>query len=177
MRPNLPGFLSRNGRMPELPAHTPAPDTQLLTLEPTHADTPLVLIHGAWLDGRYWGSLAKQLNAFGFRIHTPTMAGNGWPVPPPHTNYQTIVDLIVAEIENANLWGAYLVAHSFGGVVAQQVAQRVYQRLAGVIFFDAFVAEPGESMFDLQSVSGPEIVEAIKQMRDPATNAMSWPFP
>src|SRR5689334_8804344 len=117
MRTNLPSFLSRRGRILEPPMHTPATETQLVTLEPSNADTPLVLIHGAWLDGRYWGSLAKQLSAFGFRIHTPTMAGNGWAVPPPHTDYQTIVDLIVVEIENANLWGAYLVPHRHGGAV------------------------------------------------------------
>jgi pimeloyl-ACP methyl ester carboxylesterase len=175
--PNLPNFLTRRGQMPIVPAPAMSEQSQPVTLEPSNADTPLVLIHGAWLDGRYWGNLAKQLSAFGFRIHTPTMAGNGWPVPPPHTDYQTIVDLIVSEVENANLWGLYLVAHSFGDVVAQQVAQKVYQRLAGVIFFDAFVAEPGESMLDIQSVSGPEIVDAIRALRDPKTNAMSWPFP
>jgi pimeloyl-ACP methyl ester carboxylesterase len=175
--PNLPSFLSRHGRMSLAPAPEPITESQVVAFDPSSLDTPLVLIHGAWLDGRYWSPVAKQLHGFGFRIHTPTMAGNGWPVPPPHTDYQTIVDLIVAEIENANLWGLYLVAHSFGGVVAQQVAQAAYQRVTGIIFFDAFVAEPGESMLDLQSVSGPDIVDAIRQMRDPKTNAMSWPFP
>src|SRR5689334_10112648 len=126
--PNLPSFLSRHGRMPLAPAPEPTTQSQLVTFDPSSVDTPLVLIHGAWLDGRYWSPVAKQLHAFGFRIYTPTLAGNGQAVPPPHVDFETIVDLIVAEIENANLWGAYLIPHSFGGLTAMLVAQRVYQR-------------------------------------------------
>lgn len=167
--PALPPFPS--------PAAPHADSADLATMhELPHADTPIVLIHGSWLGSWYWLPLAGHLNALGFRVFAPTLTGYGLATPPPHLSFEEMVEPLVSQIEAADIWGGYLLAHSFGGVVAQQVAQRVRKRLDGVIFFDAFIAEPGEAMLDIRGTAGPEFVAGLRALHDEQLNAMSWPF-
>jgi pimeloyl-ACP methyl ester carboxylesterase len=42
-----------------------------------------------------------------------------------------------------------LVGHSYGGMVATGVADRAHERIAQVVYLDAFVPQAGESLFDL----------------------------
>lgn len=44
---------------------------------------------------------------------------------------------------------AVLVGHSYGGMVITGVAQAVPERVSRLIYFDAYLPEPGESRWDL----------------------------
>ena len=45
-----------------------------------------------------------------------------------------------------------LIGHSYGGIVATGVADRAAERLAQIIYLDAFVPKAGESMVDLATL-------------------------
>ena len=105
-----------------------------------------VLIHGSWQDGRCWDETVEALAAAGHTAYAPTLPGNGERADPAVTMAQTaaaVVDLIV---EN-DLREIVLVGHSFGGAVAQLVAQELPDRLARVVFYNAYVVADGEAVF------------------------------
>ena len=63
-----------------------------------------------------------------------------------------------------------LVAHSYGGMVA--TADRVRERIAQLIYLDAFVPHDGQSLFDLQPA------DARARMRELArTDGEGWRLP
>src|SRR5262249_58738298 len=62
--------------------------------------------------------------------------------------------------------------HSYGGMVATGVADRARERIAQLIYLDAFVPKDGQSLFDLQ------IAEARERMRELARTAGDgWRLP
>ena len=58
---------------------------------------------------------------------------------------QDIVNLLFYE----DLWEVVLVGHSYGGMVISGVAARAPERLATLIYLDAYVPAEGQSEFDL----------------------------
>jgi pimeloyl-ACP methyl ester carboxylesterase len=56
---------------------------------------------------------------------------------------------IVAVLEWEDLHDVRIVAHSYGGMVATGVADRTPERIAEIIYLDAFVPDNGQSMLDL----------------------------
>ena len=65
-----------------------------------------------------------------------------------------------------------LIAHSYGGMVATGVADRARERIAQVIYLDAFVPRDGQSLFDLQPA------DARARMRELArTDGEGWRLP
>lgn len=114
-----------------------------------------VLIHGSWQDGRCWDATVAALTAAGHEAHAPTLPGNGDLANPSVTMAETaaaVVDLIVSK----DLTEVVLVGHSFGGAVAQLVAQQVSDRLARVVFYNAYVIADGATVFTYvpESVAG-----------------------
>ncbi|ADD43871.1 alpha/beta fold hydrolase [Stackebrandtia nassauensis] len=112
-------------------------------------NTPtLVLIHGAWHDGRAWDDTAEHLRAQGYEVHTPTVAGHG-PDGDRTTTLDGAVDSIVEYIEENDLTNVALVGHSLGGVYISQAAPRIADRLSRLVFLVAFVLSDGESLYDV----------------------------
>ncbi len=68
---------------------------------------------------------------------------------PPRTYVLVHIDQITRLVEANDLRDVVLVGHSYGGMVVAGVASRVPRRVAGIVYVDAFVAEPGQSAFDV----------------------------
>ncbi|MFY1695509.1 MULTISPECIES: alpha/beta fold hydrolase [unclassified Solwaraspora] len=105
-----------------------------------------VLVHGSWHDGGCWDGVRRHLVAAGHEVHAPTLPGNGVGGDPTVTMAQTVgavTDLLV----DADLRDVVLVGHSFGGAVVQAVAVAVPQRLARLVFHNAYVLGDGDSVF------------------------------
>jgi pimeloyl-ACP methyl ester carboxylesterase len=64
-----------------------------------------------------------------------------------------------------------LLGHSYGGMVATGVADRVPERISQLIYLDAFVPRDGQSLLDLQ---GPE---AANGMRERVKAGDGWRVP
>ena len=84
-------------------------------------------------------------------MHAPTLTGLGdrAHLATPVTSLATHVEDVVARLEMDDLHDVVLVGHSSAGAVVTGVAQRAPDRLAGLVYLDAFVAGPGQSVLDL----------------------------
>ena len=135
-----------------------------------------VLVHGAWHGGWCWQKVKALLEAQGHRVFTPTKTGLG---ERAHLMSGTItMDTLVEDIANViryeDLHEVILVGHSFGGTVISGVAEKVKERLRGLIYLDAAILENGESMF---SQMPEEIVAERKALALESSNGLSLPVP
>jgi pimeloyl-ACP methyl ester carboxylesterase len=120
-----------------------------------------VLVHGAWHGGWCWRRVADQLTAKGHKVFTPTLTGLG---ERSHLlragiNVSTHVADIVNVIKWEDLSGVVLCGHSYGGMVVSGVAERIADKIAPIVFLDAFVPQHGDSMV---AITGPAVRDALK---------------
>lgn len=110
-----------------------------------------VLVHGAWGGGWKFARVAERLRKRGHTVFTPTLTGAG---ERSHLlsgaiNLSTHVTDVVNVIRYEDLSGVVLLGHSYGGMVITQVADKIPDRIAALVYLDAFVPEDGQSLFDL----------------------------
>src|SRR5258707_8677923 len=113
------------------------------------------LVHGGWHGGWVWKRVARHLREEGHDVYTPTMTGLG---ERSHllnatinlsTNIQDIVNVIKFEELN----DVILCGHSYAGMVISGVADLIGERIAALVYLDAWVPEDGDSMFTLSTES------------------------
>jgi pimeloyl-ACP methyl ester carboxylesterase len=124
------------------------------------ASKTFVLVHGAWHGGWCWRHVSDLLDRKGHKVFAPTMTGLG---ERSHqlgkdVNLTTHITDISNVIEWENLSGIVLVAHSYGGIIASGVAERLHDRISSIVFLDAFLPENGETLLEKSS---PAFVDAI----------------
>lgn len=115
----------------------------------------VVLIHGSWHTGAVWHKVQGALADRHIPVFAPTLSGF---TPLAYAagrevglacNIHDVVDLLATH----NLWDVVLVGHSYSGLVISGVADKMAERLAALVYLDAFIAEDGQSLFD---IIGPE---------------------
>lgn len=122
-------------------------------------DTPLrfnfVLVHGAWHGGWVWRSVMDELTGRGHRVMAPTMTGLGerHHLIASATSLDVNIADIVNVIEAEELNDVVLVGHSYGGLVASGVADRVPHALRTIVFLDSLLVESGQCAFDVLPAS------------------------
>lgn len=121
--------------------------------------TTFVVVHGAWTGSWSWDGVAKRLRASGHQVRVPTLSGLGershlalLPI-----TLTTHIEDIINEMVWHDLHDVVLVAHSYGGFVATGVADRATERIASIVYLDAFIPEDGQSFADIigSELSGP----------------------
>ena len=121
-----------------------------------------VLVHGAWHGG--WGCvrLAALLRAQGHIVFTPTLTGQGERTHhiSPTVNATMHIADIVNLIRYERLSDIVLVGHSYGGSVISGVAEIVPDKIAALVFLDAFVPDNGQALVDMVQPSVKEIILA-----------------
>ena len=112
-----------------------------------------VLIHGAWHGGWCWKKVTPRLRAAGHAVYTPTLTGLGERAHllSPAVDLTCHVQDIVNVLEYEDLQQVVLVGHSYAGMVITGVADRVPERVAHLVYFDASVPRDGESMLDMRT--------------------------
>ena len=106
--------------------------------------------------------VATRLRAAGYEVFTLTLTGLGgerFHLANPSVDVNTHIRDIVATIENEELSGVVLCGHSYAGMVITGVADRVPDRIAHLVYLDAFIAENGKSALELLT---PEIATAVR---------------
>ena len=78
---------------------------------------------------------------------------------------RSVIEDVVKVFEYEDLREVLLIGHSYGGMVATGVADRIPDRISQVIYLDAFVPRHGESLNDLA------VPEDRNQMREAAQKA------
>jgi pimeloyl-ACP methyl ester carboxylesterase len=131
--------------------------------------TNIVLVHGAWHGAWTWRRLTPILRARGFDVHCPTLTGLGdrSHLRTPAIDLELHVQDVTLAIESEELSDVVLVGHSYAGLVVQAVAARMSDRMAGVVFMDTFIAQPGEKLFDLVSPAERDHLRAVAAANDP----------
>lgn len=110
-----------------------------------------VLAHGAWSAAWAWRRLRPLMAASGHDFFAPTYTGLGERehLAHPGIDLETHIADVQAVIETEELSDVVLVGHSYGGLVATGVAARLGDKIARLIYVDAFVPRNGDSLFDL----------------------------
>lgn len=110
-----------------------------------------VVAHGAWSAGWAWKKMHPLLSARGHRLVTPTYTGVGERahLANPDIDLETHIADMLAVLFWEDLCDVILIGHSYGGMVATGVADRARDRIATLVYLDAFAPRDGESVFDV----------------------------
>jgi pimeloyl-ACP methyl ester carboxylesterase len=117
------------------------------------AGKTFVLVHGAWHGGWCWRRVSDLLEQRGHKVFTPTLTGLG---ERSHLMSRDInLDTHILDVVNVIKWedlkGICLVAHSYGGWPVSGAIEQSLDRIASVVFLDAFLPEDGQKGFDFAS--------------------------
>ena len=118
--------------------------------------TTFMVAHGAWSAGWGWKKMHPLMRASGHRLVTPTLTGLGERahLAGPDIDLDTHIQDILGVLTCEELSDVVLIGHSYGGMVATGVADRARERIAQLVYLDAFVPEDGQSVLDLQPPEG-----------------------
>jgi pimeloyl-ACP methyl ester carboxylesterase len=117
-------------------------------LGPASGSATLVIVHGAWGGGWAWREVEGLLRESGRNVYRPTLTGLGerYHLSSPDIGLDTHITDIVNVLEFEQLEGIVLVGNSYGGMVITGVAERVPERIAHLVYLDAFVPFDGECL-------------------------------
>ena len=123
----------------------------------TPARSTFVLIHGAWHGGWCWQRVAEILQRAGHTVHAPTLSGVGERshLASMNINLTTHVLDVVNEVRWKDLSNIVLCGHSYGGMVITGAAEQIRERIASIVYLDAFVPQHGQSLNDLAGGTRP----------------------
>jgi pimeloyl-ACP methyl ester carboxylesterase len=121
-----------------------------------------VLVHGAWHGGWCYRDTANALRAAGHTVFTPTHTGVG---ERAHVGYENVtlethIRDVLGCIEAEELEDVVLCGHSYGGMVITGVADRIPEKIAALVYLDAFVPGDGDSLNGLLPKAQPPEVAA-----------------
>ena len=125
-----------------------------------------VLVHGAWSGGWSWETVAEKLRHNKHRVFAPALSGLGERshLAGKDITLSTHIDDIVNELTFKDLEDVVLVGHAYAGFVITGVAERVPERIAAIVFLDAFMPSNGQSFADLTGMTNlPELVPVPAQ--------------
>jgi pimeloyl-ACP methyl ester carboxylesterase len=109
-----------------------------------------VLIPGA-MHGRWtWDRIVPRLEAAGHEVIAPDLPGMGTnqSIPVEEVTLADWGDFVADQVRAAKA-PVVLAGHSRGGLVIGEAAERVPDRLAGLIYLTALLVPPGQSLADI----------------------------
>jgi pimeloyl-ACP methyl ester carboxylesterase len=136
--------------------------------------TIFLVAHGAWSAGWAWKKMRPLLREAGHELLTPTYSGLGERahLATPSVDLDTHIQDVLGVLDMEDLRNVVLIGHSYGGMVATGVADRARERIAQLVYLDAFVPRDGQSAFDLQAP------ESRNRMQEAARTAgEGWRIP
>jgi pimeloyl-ACP methyl ester carboxylesterase len=113
--------------------------------------TTFVLVHGAWHGSWCWARVRRALVGLGHQVFTPTLGGVGERshLLSRDIDLQVHIDDVANLIRWEELDDVILCGHSYGGCVISGAADAVPERIAALVYLDAFLLEEGEGLHDL----------------------------
>jgi pimeloyl-ACP methyl ester carboxylesterase len=124
-----------------------------------------LVCHGAWSAGWAWKKMHPLMQAAGHRLVTPSYTGLGERahLAHPGLDLESHIQDMLNVIRYEDLRDIVLVGHSYGGMVATGVADRARDKVAQLIYVDAFVPRDGQSLFDLNESGRAPLQKAAKE--------------
>jgi pimeloyl-ACP methyl ester carboxylesterase len=113
----------------------------------------VLVCHGAWSGGWSWKKMIPLMQEADYRLIVPTYTGLGERahLANPSIDLDTHIQDILSVIKYEDLHNVVLLGHSYGGMVATGVADRVPDRINQIIYLDAFVPNDGQCLLDFLS--------------------------
>lgn len=111
----------------------------------------IVMVAAGWHGGWALTPIARELRAQGHEVFTPTLTGLGERshLARGAINLDTHIDDVANVLRFEQLSDVILCGHSYAGMVITGVADRLRERIASLVYIDAFVPDDGQSWWDL----------------------------
>jgi len=90
-----------------------------------------------------WEPVAVVLRAAGHRVFAPTLKSEY------SCDLTGHIEQVCALINDSNLQEIILVGHSYGGMIITGIADRMSKRIGRLVYLDAALPNPGQSLFDV----------------------------
>jgi pimeloyl-ACP methyl ester carboxylesterase len=154
--------------------------------------TAFVLVHGAWSGAHGFRHVRRRLQQAGHEVFTPSLTGLGERVhlSSPQVDLTTHVRDVANAVLYEDLSRIVLLGFSYGGFVVTGALEHIGDRVAELVYLDAFVPDDGDSVFGLVGAGDPPrmavgedwlIPTVPRDFDDPAeaafTNARRNPHP
>jgi pimeloyl-ACP methyl ester carboxylesterase len=110
-----------------------------------------VLVHGAWGGAHGFRHVRRALREAGHEVFTPSLTGIGERVHlvSPQVGLGTHVTDVVNTVLYEDLDPIVLLGFSYGGMVVSGALEHIGDRVASLVFLDAFVPRDGDSVHGL----------------------------
>ena len=132
-----------------------------------------LLVHGAWHGRWCWERIIPLLEAAGHRVLAPDLPGMGDDQTPLAQDVLAQWADFVAGLAQAQDERIVLVGHSRGGLVISEAAERIPDRIAGLIFVAAFLLPAGSTLMGIHKACQ---AEAMTSAILPAENGCALRF-
>jgi pimeloyl-ACP methyl ester carboxylesterase len=100
--------------------------------------------------------MAPLLREKGHEVFYTSLTGLGerYHLGQPETNLSTHIQDVVELVEYEDLTDIVLAGHSYGGMVITGVADRIPERIAHLVYLDAFLPRDGQALNDMAEQGG-----------------------
>jgi pimeloyl-ACP methyl ester carboxylesterase len=118
--------------------------------------TTFVLVGGFWIGAWAWRNVAAQLTALGHRAFPLSLTGLGELQHRARADVglETHIGDVMHFLEAGDLHDVVLVGHSGAGAIVNTVANRMPERLAGLVFVDSGPVPDGACIADFSGPTG-----------------------
>jgi pimeloyl-ACP methyl ester carboxylesterase len=115
-----------------------------------------VLVHGGWSGAHGFRLVRPPLRAAGHEVFTPSLTGVGERVHLAHplVDLTTHVHDVVNQVLYEDLHDIVLLGFSYGGFVVTGALAHIADRVAHLVYLDAFVPADGDSVLGMLGASG-----------------------
>lgn len=103
---------------------------------------------GGLLGGKIWDTIIPALKAHQNRVFAPTLNDEHI------SNLTEHIEQICTIIADNELDEVILVGHSYGGMIITGVASKISKNIKHLIYVDAALPDPGQSLFDIITSGG-----------------------
>ncbi len=132
---------------------------------PHAGKSTIVIIPGSWSSAADWGYVVPLLKAAGNEVIVVNLAAHGTDKTPiASISFRTYVDAVKKAIGTRT--NITLVAHSFGSVVLNQVAEEVPSQIRELLYVAAYVPKNGESLLSLATADGDSHLGKVLQIKE-----------
>lgn len=115
-----------------------------------------VLVHGAWGGSYGFRHVRRLLQREGHEVFTPSLTGIGERshLTSPQVNLGCHITDVVNTILYEDLHDIVLLGFSYGGFVVTGALEHIAERVAHLVYLDAFVPDDGDSVSSLAGLQG-----------------------
>ncbi|MEM6429635.1 MAG: alpha/beta hydrolase [Deinococcota bacterium] len=131
-----------------------------------------VFVPGAWAGAWIWEATVQRLRAQGHQAQSLTLSGlEPHSTDTSHISLETHVQDVMDLITGQNLDDVILVGHSYSGVLAGLVTERLSEHIVHTAFVEAFIPQQGKSLLEVAGLDVDAEQAAIEQ------HGGRWPAP